>query len=201
MDAVVSMEIVLPWWRLLKQDSRCASIPTIRRWPPGCSCSADHGPLFKVLLSVLCSQHHWGLHAEGKEALYFTPWGPTWETPSRLGGQQEPCYSCYLTIRLVLKMCRMWGMCHSLWIEPCGWRRTSLVLLLRRTCTPGHPQNLHSNHGQHPGGAHSPEEGLTSMLLHWCALLKKTLLQGGHTEGPETYEKMLSITSHQRDAN
>ena len=22
-----------------------------------------------------------------------------------------------------------------------------------------------------------------------------------HTEGPETYEKMLSITSHQRDAN
>ena len=28
-----------------------------------------------------------------------------------------------------------------------------------------------------------------------------TLLQEGHTEGPETYEKMLSITSHQRDAN
>ena len=27
------------------------------------------------------------------------------------------------------------------------------------------------------------------------------LLQGGHTEGPETHEKMLSITSHQRDAN
>ena len=25
--------------------------------------------------------------------------------------------------------------------------------------------------------------------------------QGGHTEGPETYEKMFSITSHQRDAN
>ena len=31
--------------------------------------------------------------------------------------------------------------------------------------------------------------------------LEHTLLQGGHTEGPETYEKMLSITSHQRDAN
>ena len=31
--------------------------------------------------------------------------------------------------------------------------------------------------------------------------LKQTLLQGGHTEGPETYEKMLNITSHQRDAN
>ena len=31
--------------------------------------------------------------------------------------------------------------------------------------------------------------------------LKQTLLQGRHTEGPETYQKMLSITSHQRDAN
>ena len=31
--------------------------------------------------------------------------------------------------------------------------------------------------------------------------LEQTLLQGGHTEGPETYEKMLSITSYQRDAN
>ena len=31
--------------------------------------------------------------------------------------------------------------------------------------------------------------------------LEQTLLQGGHTEGPETYGKMLSITSHQRDAN
>ena len=30
---------------------------------------------------------------------------------------------------------------------------------------------------------------------------EQTFLQGGHTEGPETYEKMLSITSHQRDAN
>ena len=32
--------------------------------------------------------------------------------------------------------------------------------------------------------------------------LEQTLLQGRHhTQGPETYEKMLSITSHQRDAN
>ena len=31
--------------------------------------------------------------------------------------------------------------------------------------------------------------------------LQQTLLQRRHTEGPETYEKMLSITSHQRDAN
>ena len=30
---------------------------------------------------------------------------------------------------------------------------------------------------------------------------EQTLLQGGHTEGSETYEKMLSITSHKRDAN
>ena len=31
--------------------------------------------------------------------------------------------------------------------------------------------------------------------------LEQILLQGRHTEGPETYEKMFSITSHQRDAN
>ena len=31
--------------------------------------------------------------------------------------------------------------------------------------------------------------------------LEQTPLQGRHTEGPETYEKMLSITSHQRDTN
>ena len=30
---------------------------------------------------------------------------------------------------------------------------------------------------------------------------EQTLLQGGRIKGPETYEKMLSITSHQRDAN
>ena len=30
---------------------------------------------------------------------------------------------------------------------------------------------------------------------------EQTLLQGGHTEGPEVYERMLSITSHQADAN
>ena len=30
---------------------------------------------------------------------------------------------------------------------------------------------------------------------------QQTLLQGGHTEGPETYESMLSIASHQTDAN
>ena len=31
--------------------------------------------------------------------------------------------------------------------------------------------------------------------------LQQTPFQGGHTEGPETYERMLSITSHQRDEN
>ena len=30
---------------------------------------------------------------------------------------------------------------------------------------------------------------------------EQSLLQGGHTEGPETYERVLSITSHQRYAN
>ena len=31
--------------------------------------------------------------------------------------------------------------------------------------------------------------------------LEQTLLQGRHIEGPKTYEKMLSITRHQTDAN
>ena len=31
--------------------------------------------------------------------------------------------------------------------------------------------------------------------------LGRALLQGGHTEGPETYQRVLSITSHQRNAN
>ena len=31
--------------------------------------------------------------------------------------------------------------------------------------------------------------------------LEQTLPQGGYAESPETYEKMLSITSHQSDAN
>ena len=32
-------------------------------------------------------------------------------------------------------------------------------------------------------------------------VLEQTLLPGRHTEGPEKYEKMLSITSPQRDAH
>ena len=31
--------------------------------------------------------------------------------------------------------------------------------------------------------------------------LEQILLQGGYTQGPETYEKMLSITSHQKQIN
>ena len=30
---------------------------------------------------------------------------------------------------------------------------------------------------------------------------EQTILQGGHTEGPDTYERMFNITSHQKDAN
>ena len=30
---------------------------------------------------------------------------------------------------------------------------------------------------------------------------KQTLLQRGHTDGQQTYEKMLNITNHQRDAS
>ena len=33
------------------------------------------------------------------------------------------------------------------------------------------------------------------------SFLEQTLFQGGHTEGSETYEKMLSFSSLQRDAN
>ena len=29
----------------------------------------------------------------------------------------------------------------------------------------------------------------------------QTLLQGKHTESPETYERILNITNHHRDAN
>ena len=29
---------------------------------------------------------------------------------------------------------------------------------------------------------------------------EQTLFEGGHTEGPKTYERMLSISSHQKDA-
>ena len=37
-------------------------------------------------------------------------------------------------------------------------------------------------------------------IKKWAKDLNR-LFQGGHTEGPETYEKTFSITSHQRDAN
>ena len=40
------------------------------------------------------------------------------------------------------------------------------------------------------------------MIIHIIKNIPdQTLLQGGHTEDPETYEKILRITSHQRDAN
>ena len=42
---------------------------------------------------------------------------------------------------------------------------------------------------------------LLFILSFMSLALEQTLLQGGHTEVPETYEKMLSIASYQRDAN
>ena len=30
---------------------------------------------------------------------------------------------------------------------------------------------------------------------------EQTLLQRGHTDGQQTYEKMLTVTNHQRDVN
>ena len=41
----------------------------------------------------------------------------------------------------------------------------------------------------------------TTQLKSGQKVSEQTLLQGGHTEGPEIYERMLSITSHQRDAS
>ena len=42
----------------------------------------------------------------------------------------------------------------------------------------------------------------TNERMKNSAYQKEPLKEGPrHTEGPETYEKMLSITSHQRDAN
>ena len=38
-------------------------------------------------------------------------------------------------------------------------------------------------------------------IKKWAKHLKRYFSKGRHTEGPETYEKVLSITSHQRDAN
>ena len=41
-----------------------------------------------------------------------------------------------------------------------------------------------------------PVKGEIIWYLSLTTWLEQTLLQGRHTEGPETYEKMLSITSH-----
>ena len=49
--------------------------------------------------------------------------------------------------------------------------------------------------------SHDSTPGRQKKLLKNGKRLEQTLLQGGHTEGPETYEKMLSITSHHRDVN
>ena len=49
--------------------------------------------------------------------------------------------------------------------------------------------------------SHDSTPGRQTTQLKVGKGLEQTLLQGRHTEGPETYEKMLSITSHQRDAN
>ena len=48
--------------------------------------------------------------------------------------------------------------------------------------------------------SHDSTPGRQTTQLNNGKGLEQTLLQGIHTEGAETYEKMLSITSHQRDA-
>ena len=49
--------------------------------------------------------------------------------------------------------------------------------------------------------SHDSTPGRQTTQLKVGRRLEQTLLQGRHTEDPETYEKMLSITSHQREAN
>ena len=38
-------------------------------------------------------------------------------------------------------------------------------------------------------------------IKKWAKDLNRHILQGGQGEGPDTYERMFRITSHQRDAN
>ena len=46
------------------------------------------------------------------------------------------------------------------------------------------------------------QEKADSLLrLTTASEIEQTLLQGGHTEGPEMYERMLNSTSHQKYAN
>ena len=47
---------------------------------------------------------------------------------------------------------------------------------------------------RHTGKTNNP-------IKTWARGPEQTLLQEGQTEGPETYERMLIITSHQGDAN
>ena len=56
------------------------------------------------------------------------------------------------------------------------------------------PKYIKNSHNSIPGRQKNPIKKVGKRL-------QQILLWGGHTEGSETYEKMLSITSHQRDAN
>ena len=75
--------------------------------------------------------------------------------------------------------------------QPYG-KRYSPMLPQTRVWSPKYTKNSHDSI---PGRQ-------TIQFKKWAKDLNRPeLLQGRHTEGPETYERMLSITNHQRDAN
>ena len=43
--------------------------------------------------------------------------------------------------------------------------------------------------------------GRQTIQLKMVKRLEETILQGGYTEGPETYERILNITNHWRNGN
>ena len=70
------------------------------------------------------------------------------------------------------------------------WKNSLLVMRWTRVWSPKYIKISHDS-----------TLGRQTIQLKIGKVPVQTLLQGGHTEGPETYERMLCITSHQRASN